>query len=695
MDNWKSPAIVGISVVMLASCGGGDSTGPTYRVGGIVNGLAGSGLVLQATGSNSVTVSAAGRFQFPTGLSNGSAYAITVQTQPTSPSQSCSVSPATGTIAGADVTNIVVTCATNSYKVGGTVSGLDGTGLVLQDNGSDTLGISSNRQFAFAVPFQSGATYSVTVQSQPISSASGLSQTCSVASGAGTMAAADVTTVTVTCSNSALPPGGTTLAIDDGRTMSLFRVSPNWGNVGSSPTPIQTIETPNITGIAADPAGTIYYTANSGITGSDATFYVCPAVAPGQSYTCAPAPNTSKIAGGKLLVFDEMSGNLLAAQVAPIGTTIVEFSSRAGPAGSNNRIIYTSSGTPATVNAQVLWTGNIENIFVTEIPAGSAFGSGVKAFGCTVPCAAGTQADITQSLIASVGTPSRLSGALSGRYSTLIVGLANAYGATAAPTTLPTALRCGAQLNAAQNNYYCFPIYNTVRSFPSLAGNLSPFIATPGLAVDTAGQLYEAAALTNQGQTVDPSLLKGYQFFGFQPDSSAAFSCSDTPATCPVDLLPSVPVALDGSVAPYLMTISRNCQAQNSGAGTYCGTFKVIWANQNGSQGTTSLDGMFWFTTQATAGSVGTGGMGSAGLLACQITVLGSPGPTTVGCDDGSFSTVAGSVSLGAFGGRLNFTGAISGSSVSGTITALGYGAGNLGGNAAGSGSFTGTAASR
>ena len=81
-----------------------------------------------------------------------------------------------------------------TYTVGGTVSGLSGT-VVLQDNGGDNLSVSANGPFTFATALASGAAYSVTVKTNP----SG--QTCTVASGSGTIASANVTNVAVSCTS--------------------------------------------------------------------------------------------------------------------------------------------------------------------------------------------------------------------------------------------------------------------------------------------------------------------------------------------------------------------------------------------------------------------------------------------------------------------------------------------------------------
>ncbi|MBX3689056.1 proprotein convertase P-domain-containing protein [Dokdonella sp.] len=165
----------------------------TYTVGGNVSGLTGSGLVLSLNaGAQSLPVAADGAFTFPTGLANGASYAVTVGTQPTG--QTCSVASGSGTISGANVTNVAVSCVTNTYTVGGNVSGLTGLGLVLAlDAGAQSLPIAANGTFTFPTAVADGTTYTVTIATQP----SG--QTCAVANGSGTISGANVTNVAVTC----------------------------------------------------------------------------------------------------------------------------------------------------------------------------------------------------------------------------------------------------------------------------------------------------------------------------------------------------------------------------------------------------------------------------------------------------------------------------------------------------------------
>ena len=173
--------------------GATDSSGSTYSVGGSVSGLSGT-VVLRDNGGDDLTLTANGAFTFATSLTNGAAYNVTVRTNPSG--QTCSVANGTGTIAAANVTNVAVTCASSpTYSVGGSVSGLSGT-VVLQDNGGDDLTLTANGPFTFATELADGAAYNVTVKTNP----SG--QTCSVANGTGTIAAANVTNVALTCASS-------------------------------------------------------------------------------------------------------------------------------------------------------------------------------------------------------------------------------------------------------------------------------------------------------------------------------------------------------------------------------------------------------------------------------------------------------------------------------------------------------------
>jgi hypothetical protein len=95
-----------------------------------------------------------------------------------------------------------------TYTVGGTVSNLSGTGLTLQLNGSATVAVSASGNFVFASALASGGAYAVTVLTQPSAPA----QVCSVTGGTGSIAAANVTSIAVACSEPA-PATAPVLAI--------------------------------------------------------------------------------------------------------------------------------------------------------------------------------------------------------------------------------------------------------------------------------------------------------------------------------------------------------------------------------------------------------------------------------------------------------------------------------------------------
>jgi hypothetical protein len=177
----------------------------TFTVGGSVSGLVGSGLVLQDNGGNDLPLAASGNFTFSTALASGAAFNVTVKTQPLSPTQTCVVANATGTVGSANVTNVAVTCTTNTYSIGGSATGLTGSGLVLQDNaGNDLTVAAGSSTFTFSTPIASGANYAVTVKTQP----TGPSQTCAVTAATGTVVSANITNVAVTCTTNTYTVGG-------------------------------------------------------------------------------------------------------------------------------------------------------------------------------------------------------------------------------------------------------------------------------------------------------------------------------------------------------------------------------------------------------------------------------------------------------------------------------------------------------
>ena len=196
--------VAALGLVSAGCTSSGNVQTPFFQVGGTVSGLLGRGLILEDQGDD-LNINENGAFHFPGTTKGGTAYAVSVKAQPVSPSQVCTVSGGSGTISGRDVTSVVVTCVASTFTIGGVVSGLTGSGLVLVDNGGDNLTVTGNGTFAFPTALTSGASYSVGVLSPPQSPA----QTCVVQNGNGTVVASDIDSVSVTCTTASFTVGGT------------------------------------------------------------------------------------------------------------------------------------------------------------------------------------------------------------------------------------------------------------------------------------------------------------------------------------------------------------------------------------------------------------------------------------------------------------------------------------------------------
>jgi len=147
----RCSAMAGV-IVLLAACGGGGGGGGgagflpivapaqpqpepappvvvTHTVGGTVTGLTGS-LVLQNNAGDDLKLTADGKFTFTTALVEGSAYEVSVRTQPLW--QFCTVSKGSGK-AAADVGDVAVACSTvqaqvSTFAGSGTIGSVNGNG---------------------------------------------------------------------------------------------------------------------------------------------------------------------------------------------------------------------------------------------------------------------------------------------------------------------------------------------------------------------------------------------------------------------------------------------------------------------------------------------------------------------------------------------------------------------------------------
>lgn len=176
--------------LVLAGCGGGNGTA---EIGGTLTNLtSGMSITLQNNSGDNLSLTSNQSFVFPTALSAGSTYNVTVLTQPVG--QTCAVANGTGTVDSYadDVSNIAVICTTTS-SVGGVIAGLaSGTSVTLSNNGQ-ALAVATNGSFAFPGLLTAGTAYNVVVATQPAG------QTCTVSSSSGTVVANTMASVSVVC----------------------------------------------------------------------------------------------------------------------------------------------------------------------------------------------------------------------------------------------------------------------------------------------------------------------------------------------------------------------------------------------------------------------------------------------------------------------------------------------------------------
>jgi 6-phosphogluconolactonase (cycloisomerase 2 family) len=247
-------------VFVLAACGGGHSSSlppASYEVGGSVAGLAGSGLEVSNSGGAPVSITGNGQFQLGQ-LAQGTQYNVSVQTQPSKPAQTCMIANGAGLVGAQNVTDITIQCTTNTYSIGGAVSGLGGGNLVLA-SGSDSVTVEADGSFTFPTKIVSGSTYSVTVSTQPDVSPA---QFCTVANGgnSGTVAAADITDIQVDCVN----VGKFLYLVNSAsNAVSVYSIDAATGAL-SAATPAQYPAGSKPEAIAVDEAAGLLYVANYG-----------------------------------------------------------------------------------------------------------------------------------------------------------------------------------------------------------------------------------------------------------------------------------------------------------------------------------------------------------------------------------------------------------------------------------------------
>jgi len=145
-----------------------------------------------------------------------------------------------------------------SFSIGGTVTGLAGTGLVLRDQSGEDLAISANGAFTFQARVGTGLTYEVSIRTQPMSDPA---QHCTVSNGQGTVGSAPVTNISVQCGTRVnkfiyVPNAGSD-------NVSAFAIDPASGALSAiAGSPYASGVTPRTA--AASRNGTSLYVANEG-----------------------------------------------------------------------------------------------------------------------------------------------------------------------------------------------------------------------------------------------------------------------------------------------------------------------------------------------------------------------------------------------------------------------------------------------
>jgi hypothetical protein len=192
-SSYLRPALALALALGLAACGGTEK----FTIAGVIGGLAYPGLVLTNNGGSDLPVAAnATTFSFPGEIEYGETYNVQIKTQPAH--QTCEVdgnfdSDTAGRMAAI---NIPIRCFTNTFTLGGKISGLTNEGLKLTNGtaGGSVNPVAGATAFVLpAIPY--GESYGVTVLQQPTG------QSCTVTNGVGEMGDAPVDNVQVTCVN--------------------------------------------------------------------------------------------------------------------------------------------------------------------------------------------------------------------------------------------------------------------------------------------------------------------------------------------------------------------------------------------------------------------------------------------------------------------------------------------------------------
>jgi hypothetical protein len=185
----------------LAACGGSSGN---LLLSGNIYGLTKPGLQLQNKNGPLLAVGAgASNFTFNELIGNDEDFDVEVAHDPVG--AKCEATNNKGKSGAYNILSVVITCTNQTWKLGGQITGLTASGLVLV-NGSDRVAVPAGATKFNMSPLTNGVPYGIAVLTQP----TGL--TCSVQKGAGTTDLADnEATISVDCKSATIPPSGESL----------------------------------------------------------------------------------------------------------------------------------------------------------------------------------------------------------------------------------------------------------------------------------------------------------------------------------------------------------------------------------------------------------------------------------------------------------------------------------------------------
>jgi hypothetical protein len=183
----------------LSGCGGSDDG--QLQIPVTLSGVTKTGLTISNRGGTPVAVEPSSLYVFPDLVPVDSDYDITIVTKPSN-TDSCTVTNGKGNTGAYSPSNIYISCVVTTYTLGGTVSGLTGEGLQV-NNGAQSITIPKGATtFSMTTPTTTlpklgevpeGKPYGLTILKQPTGA------TCTIANPNGIMPAGPVNNIVITC----------------------------------------------------------------------------------------------------------------------------------------------------------------------------------------------------------------------------------------------------------------------------------------------------------------------------------------------------------------------------------------------------------------------------------------------------------------------------------------------------------------